>query len=76
MLAQGHAAQKHSGCSHPACPAPELCLGSCCFSQQQMEGESWLESVWAGEMDVWVGHVGLICWCVRWGGGTRTGERC
>lgn len=75
MPAQGDAAQKHSGCSRPARSSPWLCLRSCCFSQRHMEGESWLESMWAGEMGVWVGHVGLICRAVRWGGGTWAGER-
>lgn len=54
VQAQGDAAQKHSGCSHPARPAAGLCLGSRRFGQRHVEGESCLESVWAGEMGVWV----------------------
>jgi len=69
----GEAAWRDPDWSHPAHPAPGLCIGACRFGWRQVEGQSWLESVWAGEMGVWVGHTGLICW---WVGGTRTGEWC
>lgn len=49
-----------------------LCQGSRCFGQRRMEGES----MWVGEMGVWSGHVGLICWCMRWCSGTQVRERC